>query len=81
MRSGAFRVPNMLRDLFAEGNFNSAFLPVPQKSLKIGEKRTSGILRWFIALLLTSSISVLIFIFPEIVEVLSFQEARVLGYS
>ncbi len=24
----AFRVPNMLRDLFAEGNFNSAFLPI-----------------------------------------------------
>ena len=24
----AYRVPNMLRDLFAEGNFNSAFVPV-----------------------------------------------------
>ncbi|MAW07410.1 MAG: hypothetical protein CME61_03900 [Halobacteriovoraceae bacterium] len=75
----AFRVPNMLRDLFAEGNFNSAFLPVlteeSQKSAKKGLQVfwSSGLL----LLVLTSFISILIFIFSQqIVEVLapSFQE-------
>ena len=75
----AFRVPNMLRDLFAEGNFNSAFLPVlteeSQKSTRKGLQVfwSSGLL----LLVLTSFISILIFIFSqEIVEVLapSFKE-------
>ena len=35
----AFRVPNMLRDLLAEGNFNSAFLPVLTEETKKSEKK------------------------------------------
>lgn len=63
----AFRVPNMLRDLLAEGNFNSAFLPVLTEESKKSKKKgvevflSSG----FLLLLITGFFALLIFFFSE----------------
>ena len=40
----AYRIPNMLRDLFAEGNFNSAFVPV---LTEVSQKRKEKIESYF----------------------------------
>ena len=67
----AFRVPNMLRDLFAEGNFNSAFLPVLTEETKKSERKgvqvflSSGLLLLAITLVLAILIC---FLSSEIVE-------------
>lgn len=47
----AFRVPNMLRDLFAEGAFSSAFVPVFTKA-RLENEKSSRILLWSMAVLL-----------------------------
>jgi putative peptidoglycan lipid II flippase len=63
----AFRVPNMLRDLFAEGNFNSAFLPVLTEESKRSQKKGLEVF-WSAALLLflsTTCCSILILLFSE----------------
>lgn len=70
----AFRIPNMLRDLFAEGSFSAAFVPI-----FTGEKSKNeddGIrLFWTMAvvlLILTSIVSIIVFIWaPEIVTLLT----------
>lgn len=70
----AYRVPNMLRDLFAEGAFSSAFVPVfTEERLKSdqGARR----LLWSLSILLflvTGSLSILIAIFaPEVVDLVT----------
>lgn len=63
----AFRIPNMLRDLFAEGNFNSAFLPVLTEESK--KSREKGLeVFWSAGVLLflsTSLCSLGVFYFSE----------------
>lgn len=49
----AYRVPNMLRDLFAEGAFSSAFVPVFTKA-RLENEKASRILLWSMAILLGS---------------------------
>ena len=52
----AFRIPNMLRDLFAEGAFNSAFVPTFARVLKkegIGQA-------WFLANLVINGLMILL---------------------
>lgn len=66
----AFRVPNMLRDLFAEGNFNSAFLPVlTEESKKSRDKGLEVFWSAGVLLLLSTSLCSLgvIFFSEEIV--------------
>jgi putative peptidoglycan lipid II flippase len=67
----AYRVPNMLRDLFAEGAFSSAFVPVFTEIKQMGEQEARRLL-WSLFVLLgsiTSFLSLLIIIFaPEIVQ-------------
>ena len=55
----AYRIPNMLRDLFAEGNFSSAFVPVLSEELNKSEKAGRDLF-WSVFILLliiTSSIA------------------------
>lgn len=63
----AYRVPNMLRDLFAEGAFSAAFVPVFTENKLKGEKE-ARILLWslFVMLLVvTGTISTLIILNSE----------------
>lgn len=67
----AFRIPNLLRDLFAEGAFSAAFVPsfieLNQKSHKEAKKLLWSL--FIILILATGAISVLTFIFaPEIIS-------------
>ncbi len=67
----AYRIPNMLRDLFAEGAFSSAFVPTFAEA-KIKSLEHARRLLWalFISLfLITGTLSVLIYIFaPQIIS-------------
>ncbi len=59
----AFRIPNMLRDLFAEGAFSSAFVPIFTGEKNKGDKNAIRLM-WSMALVLlfiTGIISVLIY--------------------
>lgn len=70
----AFRIPNMLRDLFAEGAFSSAFVPIFTTAKKDGDEHARRLL-WSMAIVLlaiTSVCCILIFIFaPQIIELLT----------
>jgi putative peptidoglycan lipid II flippase len=60
----AFRIPNMLRDLFAEGAFSAAFVPTFAEKLNIGKEQARRLL-WSLAVLLfitTGAISLIIMI-------------------
>ena len=54
----AYRVPNLLRDLFAEGAFSSAFVPVFTEALQVGEKEARRLL-WSLCIILLSITGVL----------------------
>jgi putative peptidoglycan lipid II flippase len=73
----AYRVPNMLRDLFAEGAFSSAFVPVFTKA-KIENEKLARTLLWSMAIILgliTLILSGLIMVFaPEVVLLMTDQE-------
>ena len=63
----AYRIPNMLRDLFAEGAFSSAFVPTFTGIRLKNEKLAKGLL-WSMAVLLfliTGVISLLIIIYAQ----------------
>ncbi len=65
----AYRIPNMLRDLFAEGAFSSAFVPVFTEARLKDEQRARKLL-WSLFVLLgliTGVISLLIIFFAPIV--------------
>lgn len=70
----AYRIPNMLRDLFAEGAFSSAFVPIFTEE-KLKDEKSAKALMWSVLILLllvTLLISGLIIIFsPEIVTLLT----------
>ena len=67
----AFRIPNILRDLFAEGAFSSAFVPIFTEAKQISQVEARRLL-WALFVLLgsvTTFLSLLIFIFaPELLE-------------
>lgn len=63
----AYRVPNMLRDLFAEGAFSAAFVPIFTEA-KIKDPLEARRLLWSLFVLLTcitTILSIAIFIFAE----------------
>ena len=63
----AYRIPNMLRDLFAEGAFSSAFVPIFTKVLGEGEEKAKKLL-WSMAvilLIITGIISSLVVIYAR----------------
>ncbi len=70
----AFRIPNMLRDLFAEGAFSSAFVPTFTGAKNQSEKEAIKLL-WTMGIVLlsiTGCISILIIIFaPEVVSLMT----------
>jgi putative peptidoglycan lipid II flippase len=70
----AYRVPNMLRDLFAEGAFSSAFVPVFTKVRLLGEKEARTLL-WSMAIilfLLTGVIAAAVMYFaPQVVHLMT----------
>jgi putative peptidoglycan lipid II flippase len=70
----AYRVPNMLRDLFAEGAFSSAFVPVFTKVRQLGDREARTLL-WSMAIiltLLTGAIVTAVIIFaPEVVHLMT----------
>lgn len=68
----AYRIPNLLRDLFAEGAFSSAFVPTfVEVNAKDGKSARNLLWSLFILLfLITGSLSLLICIFaPELIGV------------
>lgn len=70
----AFKIPNMLRDLFAEGAFSSAFVPIFTGTKKEGDDRARSLLfsMGLILLFSTICISVGIIIFaPELIALLT----------
>ncbi|MBT3586813.1 MAG: murein biosynthesis integral membrane protein MurJ, partial [Halobacteriovoraceae bacterium] len=73
----AFRVPNMLRDLFAEGSFSSAFVPIFTE-VKLEDPEKAKRLLWSMVVLLggiTTIISFGILVFaPQLVQF--FTDAR-----
>lgn len=70
----AFRIPNMLRDLFAEGAFSSAFVPIFTETKSKGDEKARKLL-WSMFLVLISItivISLLIIIFaPQLVALMT----------
>lgn len=70
----AYRIPNMLRDLFAEGNFSSAFVPVLSEELHQSEEAGRDLF-WSVFFLLgiiTTSVSACVLFFSaEIIEVIA----------
>ncbi len=73
----AYRVPNMLRDLFAEGAFSSAFVPIFTKA-RVENEKLARTLLWSMAIILgliTLSLSGLIIYFaPEVVRLMTDEE-------
>jgi putative peptidoglycan lipid II flippase len=70
----AYRVPNMLRDLFAEGAFSSAFVPVFTEQ-RLKDPQLARKLLWSLVVVLgvlTSILSILIIVFaPELVGLIT----------
>lgn len=68
----AFRIPNLLRDLFAEGAFSSAFVPTFVEAKQQSEQESRELL-WGLFILLgltTGTVCLLIAIFaPELIEI------------
>jgi len=63
----AYMLPNMLRNLFAEGILSQAFVPVYSESLKVSEekaKKDSGKIILFLSLVLSIIVFLGIFSFP-----------------
>lgn len=72
----AYRVPNMLRDLFAEGAFSSAFVPVFTKVRQLGDEQARTLL-WSMGIILfclTGAIATGVIVFaPQVVRVMTDQ--------
>ena len=63
----AYRIPNILRDLFAEGAFSSAFVPTFTKILQVDEKKAKSLMwsLFILLLLITGSFAILIMLFSS----------------
>src|SRR5690606_8650954 len=68
----AYRIPNLLRDLFAEGAFSSAFVPTFVETNQESKEKSRELL-WSLFILLTlitGTLSLGIYIFaPELIEI------------
>lgn len=63
----AYRIPNLLRDLFAEGAFSSAFVPTFVEANTVSREEGRKLLwrLFFLLLIITSLISLFIFVFAH----------------
>src|SRR5512136_2464544 len=72
----AFRIPNLLRDLFAEGALSSAFVPVFKQDMKEGGKATAFELAQVCFTVLTIVLAVIIILgavlSPWLVKIIAF---------
>ena len=55
----AFRIPNILQNLFGEGVLSASFIPVYAKTLGGGDEETANRLAWAVAAILSLVVSVL----------------------
>ncbi len=55
----AFRIPNILQNLFGEGVLSASFIPVYAKTLGAGDEETANRLAWAVAAILSLVVSVL----------------------
>lgn len=68
----AYRIPNLLRDLFAEGAFSAAFVPTFVEANKEGQKKANELLwtLFYLLFFVTGIISFITIVFaPEIISV------------
>jgi len=56
----AFRIPNILQNLFGEGVLSASFIPVYAKTLGEGDEETANRLAWAVAAMLSLTVSVLV---------------------
>ena len=56
----AFRIPNILQNLFGEGVLSASFIPVYAKTLAEGDKETANRLAWAVAAILSLCVSILV---------------------
>ncbi len=63
----AYRIPNLMRDLFAEGAFSAAFVPTFIKAREESEESAKNLLwaLFFLLLFVTGALSLGIFVFAE----------------
>lgn len=68
----AYRIPNLLRDLFAEGAFSSAFVPTFVETNQVSKEKSRDLLwaLFILLVLITGTLSAGIYIFaPELIEI------------
>lgn len=68
----AYRIPNLLRDLFAEGAFSSAFVPTFVEANQESQEKSRELLwsLFWLLTIITGAISILMMIFaPELIEI------------
>ncbi|HEV3110602.1 MAG TPA: murein biosynthesis integral membrane protein MurJ [Candidatus Binataceae bacterium] len=58
----AFRIPNILQNLFGEGVLSASFIPVYSRLLGAGEEEHANVLAWTLGAILSLTISVLVLI-------------------
>ncbi len=56
----AFRIPNILQNLFGEGVLSASFIPVYAKTLAEGDHETASRLAWAVAAILSLCVSILV---------------------
>jgi len=56
----AFRIPNILQNLFGEGVLSASFIPVYAKTLGEGDEHTANRLAWTVAAILSLTVSILV---------------------
>jgi putative peptidoglycan lipid II flippase len=56
----AFRIPNILQNLFGEGVLSASFIPVYAKTLGEGDEETANRLAWAVAAMLSLTVSLLV---------------------
>ena len=56
----AFRIPNILQNLFGEGVLSASFIPVYAKTLAEGDEETANRLAWAVAAILSLCVSILV---------------------
>ncbi|MCB1307602.1 MAG: murein biosynthesis integral membrane protein MurJ [Leptospiraceae bacterium] len=75
----AFMLPNMLRNLLAEGVLSQAFIPVYSDSIKDperNERRVAGVVLTFLSLILTGIVIIGILLFPIVLPLMTDQSVE-----
>src|ERR1039458_3767728 len=71
----AFRIPNILQNLFGEGVLSASFIPVYGKLLGEGDNETADMLAWGVGAILKIGVSVLVaigvMVTPYLIDVIA----------